>query len=57
MKGRYWWSMTTPPLAEMLGIVLRGEGFEPSFVADGARAVTASGVPTGRRPLDLMLRA
>ena len=28
-------------LAEMLGIVLRGEGFDPVFCADGARAVTA----------------
>jgi two-component system response regulator MtrA len=28
-------------LAEMLGIVLRTDGFEPSFVADGARAVQA----------------
>ena len=30
-----------PALAEMLGIVLRTEGFEPSFVADGDRAMTA----------------
>jgi two-component system, OmpR family, response regulator MtrA len=30
-----------PALAEMLGIVLRGEGFDPAFVADGARAVQA----------------
>jgi two-component system response regulator MtrA len=29
-----------PALAEMLGIVLRGEGFEPSFVADGDSAVS-----------------
>ena len=28
-------------LAEMLGIVLRTEGFEPSFVADGDRALAA----------------
>src|ERR1700710_223261 len=28
-------------LAEMLGIVLRTDGFEPSFVADGSRAVKA----------------
>ena len=28
-------------LAEMLGIVLRGEGFEPHFCADGALAITA----------------
>ncbi len=30
-----------PALAEMLGIVLRGEGFEPSFVADGSQALDA----------------
>ena len=30
-----------PALAEMLGIVLRTEGFEPSFVADGDRALAA----------------
>jgi two-component system response regulator MtrA len=30
-----------PALAEMLGIVLRTEGFEPSFVADGDRAMSA----------------
>ncbi|WP_153506406.1 MtrAB system response regulator MtrA [Cumulibacter manganitolerans] len=30
-----------PALAEMLGIVLRNEGFEPAFVADGSRAVSA----------------
>ena len=30
-----------PALAEMLGIVLRGEGFEPSFVADGDAALSA----------------
>ena len=30
-----------PALAEMLGIVLRGEGFEPSFVGDGAAALGA----------------
>ena len=28
-------------LAEMLGIVLRTDGFEPSFVADGSRALKA----------------
>src|SRR5262249_58160013 len=28
-------------LAEMLGIVLRGEGFEPSFVHDGDKALEA----------------
>lgn len=30
-----------PALAEMLGIVLRNEGLEPAFVADGARAISA----------------
>src|SRR4051812_7698384 len=45
-----------PALAEMLGIVLRGEGLEPSFVADGDRALAAF---REHRPdvvlLDLML--
>jgi two-component system response regulator MtrA len=45
-----------PALAEMLGIVLRTEGFEPSFVADGDRALAAF---RATRPdlvlLDLML--
>src|SRR3954463_6651877 len=45
-----------PALAEMLGIVLRSEGFQPSFVADGERALTAF---RDARPdivlLDLML--
>ena len=43
-------------LAEMLGIVLRREGYEPAFVSDGNRAV---GVFQQTRPdlvlLDLML--
>jgi two-component system response regulator MtrA len=30
-----------PALAEMLGIVLRGDGFEPCFVADGSQAMAA----------------
>jgi two-component system response regulator MtrA len=30
-----------PALAEMLGIVLRSEGFEPSFVSDGDQALAA----------------
>ncbi len=30
-----------PALAEMLGIVLRSEGFLPSFVSDGERALAA----------------
>ena len=45
-----------PALAEMLGIVLRGEGFEPCFVADGDAAL---GAFRRERPdvvlLDLML--
>ena len=28
-----------PALAEMIGIVLRGEGYEPQFAADGAEAI------------------
>lgn len=28
-------------LAEMVGIVLEGEGFTPTFCADGAEALTA----------------
>ncbi|MEV6488652.1 DNA-binding response regulator, partial [Actinoplanes sp. NPDC051633] len=36
-----------PALAEMLGIVLRSEGFLPSFVADGGGARAAG---PGRRP-------
>ncbi len=40
MKGRVLVVDDDPALAEMLGIVLRGEGFDPSFVADGARAMT-----------------
>src|SRR5712691_11722129 len=39
MKGRVLVVDDDPALAEMLGIVLRGEGFEPAFVADGARAL------------------
>ena len=43
-------------LAEMLGIVLRREGYEPAFVSDGNRAL---GVFQQSRPdlvlLDLML--
>lgn len=30
-----------PSLAEMLGLVLRAEGFEPSFCVDGSRAMDA----------------
>jgi two-component system response regulator MtrA len=39
MKGRVLVVDDDPALAEMLGIVLRGEGFDPSFVADGSRAI------------------
>ncbi|MCA1823466.1 MAG: response regulator, partial [Frankia sp.] len=41
MKGRVLVVDDDPALAEMLGIVLRNEGFDPSFVADGDRAVPA----------------
>lgn len=41
MKGRVLVVDDDPALAEMLGIVLRGSGFEPSFVADGERALQA----------------
>nr|WP_256479854.1 MtrAB system response regulator MtrA [Klenkia sp. PcliD-1-E] len=43
-------------LAEMLGIVLRREGYEPAFVADGARALsTFNQVRPDLVLLDLML--
>src|SRR3569832_2143679 len=41
MKGRVLVVDDDPALAEMLGIVLRGEGFDPAFVADGGRAINA----------------
>jgi two-component system response regulator MtrA len=41
MRGRVLVVDDDPALAEMLGIVLRGEGFEPSFVADGDAALGA----------------
>src|SRR6516162_2045374 len=41
MKGRVLVVDDDAALAEMLGIVLRGEGFEPTFVADGDKAVEA----------------
>ena len=41
MKARVLVVDDDPALAEMLGIVLRGEGFEPSFCADGLRALDA----------------
>ena len=39
MKGRVLVVDDDAALAEMLGIVLRGEGFEPTFVADGDKAM------------------
>lgn len=41
VKGRVLVVDDDTALAEMLGIVLRGEGFEPSFVADGDLALNA----------------
>jgi two-component system response regulator MtrA len=56
MKSRVLVVDDDPALAEMLGIVLRGEGFEPAFVADGDAAL---GAFRRERPdlvlLDLML--
>jgi len=56
MKGRVLVVDDDAALAEMLGIVLRGEGFEPTFVADGDKALEAF---RDTRPdlvlLDLML--
>jgi PleD family two-component response regulator len=39
MKGRVLVVDDDAALAEMLGIVLRGEGFEPTFVYDGDKAL------------------
>src|ERR687886_1356120 len=56
MKGRVLVVDDDLALAEMLGIVLRGEGFDPCFVEDGDRALQAF---RDTRPdlvlLDLML--
>jgi len=41
VKGRVLVVDDDTALAEMLGIVLRAEGFEPTFCADGATALTA----------------
>src|SRR2546430_2521895 len=41
MKGRVLVVDDDAALAEMLGIVLRGEGFEPTFVSDGDKAMDA----------------
>src|ERR687886_2505939 len=40
MKGRVLIVDDDTALSEMLGIVLRGEGFEPAFVADGDKAIS-----------------
>jgi two-component system, OmpR family, response regulator MtrA len=56
VRGRVLVVDDDPALAEMLGIVLRGEGLEPVFVADGDQALAAF---RRERPdlvlLDLML--
>jgi len=56
MRGRVLVVDDDTALAEMLGIVLRGEGFEPAFCADGSEALDAF---RATRPdlvlLDLML--
>jgi two-component system response regulator MtrA len=56
MRGRVLVVDDDTALAEMLGIVLRGEGFEPVFCADGGQALDAF---RATRPdlvlLDLML--
>jgi two-component system response regulator MtrA len=56
MRGRVLVVDDDSALAEMLGIVLRGEGFEPTFVYDGDKALE---VFRGTHPdlvlLDLML--
>ncbi|WP_143479301.1 response regulator, partial [Pseudomonas aeruginosa] len=45
-----------PAIAEMIGIILRGEGYDPLFAADGKAAIDSF---RGERPdlvlLDLML--
>jgi two-component system, OmpR family, response regulator MtrA len=56
MKGRVLVVDDDSALAEMLGIVLRGEGFEPTFVYDGERAMEAfRDVKPDLVLLDLML--
>ena len=56
MKGRVLVVDDDPALAEMLGIVLRGEGFDPAFVADGSRALNSfRDVKPDMVLLDLML--
>src|SRR5215467_6562153 len=41
MKGRVLVVDDDAALSEMIGIMLRGEGFDPMFVADGDHAVQA----------------
>ncbi|MBO9705777.1 MAG: response regulator, partial [Arthrobacter sp.] len=41
MKGRILVVDDDEALAEMIGIVLRNDGFDPSFCADGAQALSA----------------
>jgi two-component system response regulator MtrA len=53
MKGRVLVVDDDTALAEMLGIVLRGEGFEPSFVADGDKALAAFLMLPGRDGIDV----
>jgi two-component system response regulator MtrA len=56
MKGRVLIVDDDTALSEMLGIVLRGEGFEPAFVADGDKALAAfRDVKPDLVLLDLML--
>src|SRR6201995_187470 len=56
MKGRVLVVDDDAALAEMLGIVLGGEGFGPTFVSDGDRARDAfRESPPGLGPLDVML--
>lgn len=56
MRGRVLVVDDDPALSEMLGIVLRGEGFDPSFCADGDNAMTAfRATRPGLVLLDLML--
>ncbi len=56
MKGRVLVVDDDPALAEMLGIVLRSEGLEASFVGDGERAMAAfHSVKPDLVLLDLML--
>src|SRR5215510_10102662 len=58
MKGRVLVVDDDAALAEMLGIVLRGEGFDPTFVSDGDKALdTFRDTKPDLILLDLMLTA